>query len=324
MTPLNTQNQEIRTFGLDWWGALGRALSSIEAVRDGHAWYLLLATFSATGLVSAVAQASLGRDEVVWAVAQGALALFIAFYGTNAAGLLMMDRALGRPPRDAIDALQDSLGVGHRVLVAVGVMLLAGGTVVAGLLGLFWLCSLAVIGPWLYAAVVPLTVLVLGVIMLTGVAVVGPLTGPMVWRGASSWQAIVQLWAFMRQHLLPATVLFAGLSLVTALLGLGVTVVVLLAGRLMAEASVVLVGVDVPPELLMAGLFGHGLHSVNLAVVPKSALPHTMAALVGGGVVFSLALVMPSLVYLRGVCEIYLSLAGRPGEPQGEPDDFMP
>jgi len=114
MTPSNMQDQEIRTSGLDWWSALGRVLSSIEAVRDGHAWYLLLATFSATGLVTAVARASLGRDEMAWAVAQGALALFIAFYGTNAVGLLMMDRALGRTPRDALDALQDSLGVGHR------------------------------------------------------------------------------------------------------------------------------------------------------------------------------------------------------------------
>jgi hypothetical protein len=29
---------------------------------------------------------------------------------------------------------------------------------------------------------------------------------------------------------------------------------------------------------------------------------------VGGGVVFAVALVLPTLVYLRGVCEVYLSL----------------
>lgn len=300
-----------RTPRLDWWEALGRVLSSIDAVRDGHAWYVLLATFSATGLITAVARASVARDELVWAVLQGATALFVAFYGTNAVGLLMMDRAMGRVPRDAIDAIQDALGMAHRVFLALGLVLGCAAVMVGILLGLFWLCSLPVVGPWLYAVVVPVTVVVLGVLMLTGVAIVGPLTGPMVWGGASSWQALKLLWAFMRQHLLPATVLMAGLSLVTALLGAGVTLVVLLAGRLMAEASVVLVGVDVPPELLMAGLFGHGLHSVNLASVPKSALPHTTAALVGGGVVFSLALVMPSLVYLRGVCEIYLCLSGR-------------
>jgi len=39
-------------------------------------------------------------------------------------------------------------------------------------------------------------------------------------------------------------------------------------------------------------------------------VPHIVAALVGGGVVFALALAMPTLVYLRGVCEIYLLLTG--------------
>lgn len=308
MTADNAIDQDKRTFGPDWWGALGRVLGSIDAVRDGQAWYLLLATFSAVGLGAAVAQASVNRGEDIWAIGQGAAALFAAFYGSNAVGILMMNRALGRPPMDAIDAIQDSLGVGHRVFLTLALVLVCATGVIGILLGLFWLCSLPVVGPWLYAGVVPLTVVVLGWLMLTGIVLVAPMIGPMVWAGASSWQCVKLLWLFMRQHLLPIAVLIGGLTLVTAVLGLGVTVVVLAAGRLMAEASVTLVGVDVPPELLMAGLFGHGLHSVNLAVVPKSALPHTMAALVGGGVVFSLALVMPSLVYLRGVCEIYLSL----------------
>jgi hypothetical protein len=304
--PLSLENRPPQ---VDWWGALGRVLSSIDALRDGHAWYVLLASFSVSGLVTAMARASLARDDTTWAVAQGALALFLAFYGTNAVGLLMMDRALGRAPRDAQDAMLDALGLGHRVFVALVMVLLGAATLLGLLGGLFWLSSLPTVGPWLYALVVPVTVVVLGWLMLTGVVVVAPLTGPMVWAGASSWQALGQLWQFMREHLLPATVLMGGLSLLTAVLGAGVTVVVMLAGRLMAEASVLLVGVDVPPEVLMAGLFGHGLHSINLAAVPKSALPHTVAALVGGGVVFALALVMPTLVYIRGVCEIYLSLS---------------
>lgn len=311
MTATNSKDQEYRPVSLDWWEALGRVLSSIEAVRDGQAWYLLIATFSATGLTTAVAQASIGRGETAWAVLQGAAAAFLAFYGSNAVGILMMDRALKRPERDAVDAIWDALGIGHRVFLALALVLVCAAAVIGILLGLFWLCSLPVIGPWLYALVVPLTVVVLGLLMLTGVVMVGPMIGPMVWAGASSWQCLKLLWLFMRTHLLPVAVLMGGLTLITAILGAGVTLVVFAAGRLMAEASVVLVGVDVPPELLMAGLFGHGLHSVNLALVPKSALPHTMAALVGGGVVFSLALVMPSLVYLRGVCEIYLSLMER-------------
>jgi hypothetical protein len=303
----------------DWWRALERVLSSIEAVRDGRAMYVLLASFSGAGLAVATAQASLGREELVWAVFQGAAALFIAFYGSNTAGLLLMDRARGAPWRPVMDVVEDALGVGHRVLLALAVVLLAAAAVLAALLGLFWLCDLPVVGPWLYGLVVPVTVVVLGMLFLVGAAVVGPLTGPTVWSGASSWQAVRMLWWFMRERLLQAAVLMVGLSLVTGLVGGAVSFVVFTGGRLMAEVSVWLLGVDVPPEVLMAGLFGHGLHSINPAVVPKSALPHTVAALVGGGVVFALALVLPTLVYLRGVCEIYLALAPQTDESDPQP-----
>src|SRR3990167_4957304 len=78
----------------DWWQALVRVLASIEALRDGRAMYVLLSAFAGAGLSIATAQASLARSEVNWAIFQGSLGLFIAFYGSHAAGLLLMDRAL--------------------------------------------------------------------------------------------------------------------------------------------------------------------------------------------------------------------------------------
>jgi len=36
--------------------------------------------------------------------------------------------------------------------------------------------------------------------------------------------------------------------------------------------------------------------------------PHGAAALVGGGIVFALALVLPGLVSLRGFCAVYLAV----------------
>lgn len=304
----------------DWWRALARVIASLEAVRDGRSMYVLLSAFAGAGLAVAMAQASLGREELVWAVGQGAAALFIAFYGTNAAGLILMDRARGQPPRDIVDAVEDALGIGHRMVVALALVLLAMGGVLAVLLGLYWLSDLPRVGPWVFGLVVPLTVVVLGALFLIGGAVVGPLTGPAVWSGASSLGAVRGLGGVVRTRLLQAAVLTAALSVVTALLGAAVTAVVFTAGRLMAEVSVWMLQLELPPEVLMAGLFGHGLHSINPAVVPKSAVPHTVAALVGGGVVFALALVLPTLVYLRGVCEIYLALQA-PLAPPGTRGD---
>ncbi|MBI5926764.1 MAG: hypothetical protein HY836_14335 [Aquabacterium sp.] len=292
----------------DWWQALVRVLSSIEAVRDGRAMYVLLAAFSGAGLALASAQSSFGRGEMKWAIGQGAAALFIAFYGSTAAGLLSMDRALGRPSRDVGQAIEDALGIGHRVLVTLIVMGLLGAVVAAGLLGLYWLSGLPRIGPWLFVLVVPVTVLVIGLVLMAAAVVVAPLTGPTVWSGASSVESVRLLLHLIRERLLQAGVLMGGLSLATGLVGAACSVFVMVGGRVMAEACIFVLGVDVNPQVLMAGLFGYGLHSINAAGIPKEAYPYISSATVGGGVVFALALVMPTLVYLRGVCEVYLAL----------------
>lgn len=310
-----TQIFSMRTERFDWWRALAQVLGSIEAVRDGRAMYVLLAAFAGGGTVLAMARSALGEaNNMTLAVIEGALGLFIAFYGSQAAGLLLMDRAQGRPSRDVFDAVVDALGVAHRVLVALLVMLLAAGGVAGLVVGLFWLCGLAVVGPWLYALVLPVTVITLGSMLVAGMAVVGPLTGPVVWAGASSKATILQLVRLLRQHLLHAATLMAGLTFVTALVGAGASLVVLMAGRIMAELSIWMLGVTVPAEILMGGLVGHAVHAVDLKVVSPDALPYIAAANVGGGVVFGLALVLPTLVYLRGVCEIYLLLCQRAGD----------
>lgn len=292
----------------DWWQALVRVLSCVEAVRDGRAMYLLLAAFSGAGLAVASARASFGRNELYWAIGQGAAALFVAFYGANAAGLILMDRAMGRPGREVWQAVEDALGVAHRVLVSLLIMLLAGAAIVAALLGLYWASEWPRVGPWLFVLVVPLTVLVLALVMLSGLAVVAPLTGPTVWAGASSWQSVRIVTRLIRERLLQATVLAGGLSVATGLVGAACSAIVLVGGRVMAEASLFMLGVDVKPELLMAGLFGYGLQNLNPANIPAEALPYIRAATVGGGLVFALMLVLPTLVYLRGVCEVYLAL----------------
>ncbi len=292
----------------DWWRALVRVLSSIEAVRDGRALYVMLAAVTGAGLALGVAQASVARGEPRWAIAQGALALFIAFYGANAAGLILMDRALGRPSRDVFDAMEDALGIGHRVLLCLGAMLALLLAVGAALLGLYALCGLPKVGHWLFVVVVPATVIIIGLSLMAMAAIVAPLTGPTVWAGASAWASIRTLLRLMRQRLLQAAVLSAGLSLATAAVGLACSLFVWVGGWVMAQASVYMLGVDVQPEVLMAGLFGYGLHNISAAGIPPEAVPYITAATIGGGVVFALALVMPTVVYLRGVCEIYLAL----------------
>ena len=55
--------------------ALNRVLQSIEAVRNGGALYLLLASFALAGLLLATAQSALARQAAMWGTGWGDLAL---------------------------------------------------------------------------------------------------------------------------------------------------------------------------------------------------------------------------------------------------------
>jgi len=158
----------------------------------------------------------------------------------------------------------------------------------------------------------------LGLLSLATI-VVAPLTGPSVWAGASSWQTVRRLVRLIRERLLQAAVLAGALSVVTAVVGAAISLVILLGGRVMAEASVWILGVDIPPQALMAGLVGQTVQVGSAAQVPAKALSYISAATVGGGVVFAVALVLPTVVYLRGVCEIYLALSAGLDKPTDTP-----
>lgn len=270
--------------------------------------YMLLAAYAGGGAATASAIQAFGRGDQPLAIGMGTAALFIVFYGSNAAGLMLMDRALGRAVRDPRDAVLDAMGLGHRVLFALAAMLLLASALAAAALGLYWLSGLGGIGSWLFAVAVPVTVLLIGVAMLAGVAVVAPLTGPTVWAGASAGQTVRTLCHLIRHRLLHAAVLIGGVSLTTGLVGAATSAMVLVGGRVMAEASVLVLGVNVPPQVLMAGLFGRTVMIADVSTVAQRDLTYISAASLGGGVIFALALVLPTLVYLRGVCEVYLAL----------------
>jgi len=288
--------------------ALNRVLESIEAVRNGQALYVLLATFALGGLLLAMARSALVRGAPAWGVLEGGLALTVAFYGGNATGLLLMDEARGVVSRGVGRAVRDALAGAHRLI---GVLLVAGavGSALLGALAaLLWLCRLPQVGPWLFGLVVPLGVLGVGALALAGTAVVAALSAPAVWCGLTVGETLRFLLRQIRQRLLFAALLNAAVGLTAAAVGALVSVAVLTGGRAVAALAVLVTGVNVPPQQLLAGLFGYGLRTLGPAGAPVAQDAYGAAALVGGGVVFALALVLPAVVTLRGTCSVFLAL----------------
>ena len=315
--------------------ALSRVLRSVEGVRNTRALGLLLGTFASAGLLVAMAEASSARADTWWGPLQAVLALLMAFYGGNAAGILVMDDARGGPVRDIGAALRVSLTTAHRLLLALALVLGVVGVAAGAVLGLLWLSRAAVtgnvLGPLLFGLAVPIGVLTVGLGALALVAVVVPLAAPGVWSGAGVCQIVTRLAALVRHRLLTVALLMAAVSLLTAGMGAVATFVVMVGGRVIAQLAVGVVGVlgvsgvsdiDAPAQQLLAGLFGYGLRSLGATGAPAGASAHAAAALVGGGVVFALALVLPGLVYLRGTCAVYLAMNDElraPADPAADP-----
>lgn len=294
--------------------ALGRVLQALDGLRNGPALMMLLATFAAAGLLLAMAETSLAREALGWGKVQAGAALTVAFYGSNAAGLQLMDAANGRPPREAFDALRDALLSAHRLLIALVVLLAGYALLAAVIVGLFWLSRGAVsgpvAGPLLFGLLVPVGVVAIGLMLLSALVVVVPLAAPAVWSGASVPEVVRTLLRLVRGRMLVVALLMAAVALLASAVGALASFVVVVGGWAVAALGVTVVGVDLPAQQLMAGLFGYGLRSLGAVGAPVTASTHGAAALVGGGVVFILALVLPGLVYLRGTCAVYLALEG--------------
>ncbi|MDT9001977.1 hypothetical protein RQP53_22055 [Paucibacter sp. APW11] len=298
--------------------SLSRVFASLDAVRNGPALYALLATFCFAGLLLAMAEAEadLARADQLWGGIWGVCSVLVAFYGVNTTGLILMDQAQGRPLRDVQDAFFDALRCAHRGALSVLALLLMAALLLALLLGLLWAVRLPRIGTALFALLVPLGVLMLGGMALAGAVLVGPLTGPSIWAGQTTRTTIRMMLSHMRYRLLDVAALMGTVLALTAVMSAAVSLVLMAGGRAMALLSIWVAGVDVPPQQLMAGLFGYGLRSLGASGLPAtaSATGQLTAALIGGGAVFALALVLPTLLYLRGCCAVYLALQDTPVE----------
>lgn len=303
--------------GEQTWRAIARVLRCLDAVRDGRIWYVLLSTFAASGLLLAMAQSAFAKGQNAWGAVQGGLALFTAFYGANAAGWLTMQSARGVDDATIEQALRMALTRAHRLLLMLPLLMAMAAVLGAAIALLLWVSRLPVVGPLIYTLVVPLAVVAAGGAALAATAVLVPLSAPAIWAGLTSWQTLRWLVRVVRHRLAMAAILVSALSLVVGLVGGLVTFIVVLGGQVFAAASAAM-GMAVSRDIVLAGLFGYGLRGLRIENMAPELLPYAHAALIGGGVVFAMALVLPALVYLRGVAEVHLilgdSLDGAPSD----------
>jgi hypothetical protein len=288
--------------------ALSRILASVDALRNLRALYALLASFCFAGLLVAMAQSALAREQGLLSALWLGLGLAVAFFGVNATGLMLMDQARGLHVRDPQDALTDALRSGHHVLLALLAALAVAAAIVLALAGLLWATRWPLVGAPLLAVVLPVGVLALGGTSFVLVVLVGPLAGPAVWAGRRGRGTIAFLRERLRHGLPETALLMSAVYLMTALATAAVSFVVVSGGRLVAGLAIVGAGIELPARQLLAGVMGLGPRAFGANGLPLEGGSLGLAALIGGGVVFAIALVLPTLVWLRGCCAVYLAV----------------
>jgi hypothetical protein len=169
--------------------------------------------------------------------------------------------------------------------------------------------------------VVPLAVPAIGLAMLALLTLVGPLAAPAVWAGATVREVLALLLRQVRRRFAHAILLSAAVSLLTAAVAGLVSFVVLTGGRAVLALTAWVADVEIAPGPFLAALFGQGFRA---AAGAPALSAHTSAALTGAGVVFALGLVVPAVVYLRGLCELYLALRRLDDETPGGVDTAQP
>ena len=243
----------------------GLILGALDGITRWRPFALLVMTFVACGLISAVfgwsAAMLFGRSGVFSAIVGllGTLVVGItALVGVNGVGILLSDDVWERPQRGIKDALRASLLTSHRLILIFlleGVLFLAYLMVLATLL---FLCKIPGVGPLLYAFIVPIGAVVSGIVLFGLIYVAIPLAAPAVWNGASVMSALAMFKEVVRHRLLFVVVLTLLLGLLLVVVG-GLIAAVIGGGTSMIMGlSATIIGASMDPGAVFNLFSGFG------------------------------------------------------------------
>ncbi|TCS35188.1 hypothetical protein EDC30_111103 [Paucimonas lemoignei] len=278
----------------------GSLLSALDAIRNFRALLLLGLTFLVAGAVGALfvmigAKAGSGLLSSFGVL----LAWLVLFYGSSAVGIMLMRQVQGYEKMSLMDAVLLSLFTSHRLLA---VVLLEGLIFIAALIVLaivFFICKIPGIGPFLYTFVFPLSAILMGVLTFALVWIMLPLAGPAVWAGHSVFQVIARLTALARQKLVLVVMLEFVLAMITGFAAFIIFSIVTIGASISSGLSAGILGSEV------SGGFGSLMGGFG-ALAYGGGSGYLTAAMLGGGLLFAVAMVIPGLIFTMGTCIIFI------------------
>ena len=290
--------------------AFSSMFQAIGGLRNRRALLVMLGCLFAGVLVAGLFSFLAARWGFFFAFLGGLLLFVAAATGVNAAGLLLMDQAKGAPARSLSDAVIGGLLCIPK-FIALGLALLLVTLAVFLAVALVYLvCKIPFLGPILFVAVFPLSVVVLG-LTLCGLFQCLFLALPAIWEGSSITHAIAKALAIVRSRLVESMLLLTVVGFLSLMVGFIVFGVLitglipsagLMAGILGGDGLASVFGM-LRGFGMDEGGYGGGAYSGGRG---SGGVGHLAAAGIGGGLLWALAVSLVSLVYLLGLNLVYL------------------
>lgn len=240
------------------------------------------------------------------------VSLIVGITGYSAVGILLMRQSQGRD-LSFLDAIMQGVFTVHRMLGVALVLLVIFLLVALAAVAVLFLCKLPALGPLLYAVMLPLLTVFIGVTFAGIFYVAMPLAAPAIWAGNSVTETIARLFVIVRQRLLMTITYIVVLSFLVLFLS-GVVSFILFSGYATTMGISQAVGINPMGSMMgmMSGIMGNHMGS-HMGYgggfeALESGMAYTSAFGFATGLLFSVGMVIPFLTMINGTCLIYLQV----------------
>ncbi len=295
---------------------LASGLSIIDAVDALSDWRSLLLAFGGV-LIAFLLVMVTGYAAQKSMILAGVLGLIILLWGLtvyNALGLQMMMLAKGRDRLSAIEAIVGGLVIVPKSIALVLIIGILFLLLMLAILLIFFVCKIPGVGPVIYAFAWPFSVVILGTVTIAVFYVGFPLLGPALWEGKSIVDALGTLAAIARDRAVMVIIFFVFLGMLMFLVGGLIGFIIFTGSAESMGLSAIALSENRGYGGGMGGLGGiggiGGLGASLLGLLSSGTGSgdggHAVAMMLGSAVLFAISGGATFLVFLRGICLIYL------------------
>ena len=274
--------------------ALSSMFQAIGGLRNVRAAIAMLSCLLVAALLGGAIAALLGRFGT-WAYVLAGAVFFVGYLtAVNASGILLLDQARGIRPRGLSDALIYGLICVPKLIALMVLLLVVCALIFLALAILLFFCKIPGIGPVLFVAVFPLSVVVAGAV-ICWLFFGGNLAFVALWDGATVMRAIAQSVAIARTRLMESMLLQAVVLLLSSIVGIVVFLVLAIGFLPTSAMSVSIVG---------TGDGGGDIRSILTNF--GSGGGYAIAGAMGTGLLWAVAVTLVTQVYILGIELVYL------------------